>query len=105
MEKKLDPLPFSNIKSICLKFIAVLICFFDVSTCYARTDIIDLKEPGEVKLNSGNVVNFEKLCIDGYVYLYFKQQNTGNDGLTQIFITDFRGQKVPQQCIMLKEER
>lgn len=99
----MDPLPFSKIKRFfdVLFLFAFLMCY----EVFAKTDIIDLKEPGEVKLNSGNIVNFEKLCIDGYVYLYFKQQSTGSDGLTQTFITDFRGQKVPQQCVMIKEER
>ena len=97
----MDPLPFSKLK----KIFAVSFALFAVSTCYARTEIIDLKEPGEVKLRSGNVVNFEKLCIDGYVYLYFKQLSNGNDGLTQIFITNENGSKQPQYCYMIKEEK
>lgn len=99
----MDPLPFSKSKKIIFGM-PVLMFLFVVSTfseVYAKTEIYDLKEPGEVKLRSGNVVNFEKLCIDGYVYLYFKQLNTGSDGLTQIFITE-NGQKVPQTCYIIK---
>lgn len=95
----MDPLPFSKLKKIFVVSFAV----FAVSMCYAKTEIIDLKEPGEVKLRSGNVVTFEKLCIDGFVYLYFKQLSNGNDGLTQSFIDDFRGLKVPQRCAMIEE--
>lgn len=99
----MDPLPFSKSKKIIFRM-PVLMFLFAVSTfseVYAKTEIYDLKEPGELKLRSGNVVNFEKLCIDGYVYLYFKQLNTGSDGLTQIFITE-NGQKVPQTCYIIK---
>ena len=99
----MDPLPFSKTKKIIFGF-RFMMCLFAVSMfseVYAKTEIYDLKEPGEVQLRSGNIVNFEKLCIDGYVYLYFKQLNTGSDGLTQIFITE-NGQKVPQACYIIK---
>lgn len=97
----MDPLPFSKLK----KIFVVSSILFAVMMCYAKTEIIDLKEPGEVKLRSGNIVTFEKLCINGLVYLYFKQLSNGNDGLTQIFITNENGNKQPQYCYMLKEEK
>lgn len=79
-----------------LKFLISFMFFFCINM-YA-TNIKDLKEPGEIKLSSGNIITFEKLCIDGYVYLYFKQSN--NDGLTQIMTTNMKGEKIPMPCFM-----
>lgn len=59
-------------------------------------EIKDLQDSGEIKLSTGNVITFSRLCIDGLVFLYFKQPKS--DGLTQVFVTDFQGNKVPLYC-------
>jgi hypothetical protein len=78
-------------KSLKLYFLTLI---FGISSF--SSEILDMKDEKVVFLKNGNEIIINKLCIDGYVFLYYKQLK--NDGLIQFFTTDFKGNKIPLEC-------
>lgn len=76
-------------------FLSFLLFVFSCLSLNA-VEIKDMQDSGEIRLSSGNLIEFHRLCIDGLVFLYFKQNKS--DGLTQVFVSDFQGHKVPLYC-------